>query len=253
MKATKSARLKVKRANSHIDTLIRESAPLSKDLYEIVNGPGRSLVVLANPDCFRLTYRPKQPISEYFQPIIGDAVNNVREAMDLWLNGALNALGKGRKLLHFPFAAEWKDLRTSSNYPPVEKAFPDLARFILTDIKPCRDTNLHLWAATSLCNLNKHNDFIPTVNVVSINNINVSTTGVTMQDCAVGGDANRPIGIIQSANPITIENNFSVSVEITFPKDAVFEYQPVIPTLQNMSQVVLKTLDALDAFITPYF
>ena len=41
------ARLKIKRANSHIDSLIRDSSPLSKDLYEVTNRPDRSIAVLA--------------------------------------------------------------------------------------------------------------------------------------------------------------------------------------------------------------
>ena len=243
--------LKVKRANSHIDAIIRDSSPLSKNLYEITNRPERSIVLLAKPDCFDLTYRPKEPITDHFGPIIGDTVNNLREALDYWINAAVKVVGPPRKQ-HFPFSKEWKNLKSSPNYLTVQKAFPDAAEFIFKNIKPCRDTNLHLWAATSLCNDNKHNDFLPTVTVVNVKNINARFGSNIMKDYGVGGDANRTINMIRSYQPIAIENNFSTSVEITFAKGAIFENEPVVPTLLQMSQVVSETLNALERFIRPY-
>lgn len=245
---SRAARLKIKRANSHIDTLVRESSVLSKDLYEITNGLARSLAPLAKPDGFNLAYRPKEPITDHFGPIIGDAINNLRESLDYWINAALAATGPRMKA-HFPFSKEWKDLEASPNYPLIKKSFPDLADHILKHVKPCRDTNLHLWGAASLCNDNKHNDFVPTVSLVRVENINARVGTSTVQNFEVGGDANRPISIIRSPLPITIEQDFSVAVDITFPKGAIFENQPVIPTLLHMSQVVAQTLDALDRFI----
>ena len=247
----KGPRLKVKRANSHIDAIIRDSSPLAKGLYEITNGPARSVAILAQPDCFQLAYRPKQPVVDHFSPIVGDAVNNLREALDYWINGALKAIGKPMKA-YFPFSEEWKNLESSPNYPAIQKAFPDAAEFILKDIKPCRNTNLHLWASASLCNFNKHNDFVPAISVVNIENINARVGTNTIADCAVGGDANRPIRIIRADTPITIDDNFRTSVEINFPEGAIFEHQPVIPTLTQMSQVISETLDALERFIRPY-
>ena len=250
-KTMKGSRLKVKRADSLIEEIIRDSSPLSKNLYKITNGPERSVAILAKPDRFSLTYRPKEPITEHFGSIMGDAVNNLRESLDYWMNAAARVVGPPKKL-HFPFSEEWKYLEVSSNYIAVQKAFPDAAKFILENIEPCRDTNLYLWAATSLCNFNHHNDFLPTVTIVNVDNINARVGTNTVKNCAVGGNANRPIGIIRSNTPIAIENNFSTSVGINFPKGAIFENQPVIPTLTQMSQVVSETLDALEVFIRPY-
>lgn len=247
-----NAYLKVKRANEHIDTLLQRSSPLPNDLYEITNGPARSVVILINPDRFEFAYRPKELISEYFSPIIGDAVNNLREAMDLWIN-AVDRARSGRGNLHFPFAAEWKDLEAAKTYEPIRKSFPELADFIVKDIKPCRDTNLNLWAATSLCNFNKHNDFLPNVSVVRVQGISAFVGTNTIQDCSVRGNANRKIVMIAAGQPIIANNNhLRVTVDITFPKGAVFEDQPVIPTLTQMSQVVSETLGALDAFVATY-
>lgn len=247
----RNAKLKVKRANSHIAAIVRDSSPLSKNLYEITNGPARSIAPLAEPDGFCLIYRPKEPITDHFGPIIGDAVNNLREALEYSINAALKAVGKPMKA-YFPISENREDLETSSNYQKVQKAFPDAAKFILEEIKPYRETNLHLWAAASLCNFNKHNDFLPTISVASIQDINASIGTNVMHNCGVGGNANRTIQIIHSNQPIEIDNDFTTVVEITFPQGAIFENQSVVPTLLSMSQVVSETLDLFERFVTPY-
>ncbi|MGE0234845.1 hypothetical protein [Methylocystis sp.] len=253
---SKSSRLKIKRANSHIDTLIKHSAPLSRDLYEIGVERARTHVLLANPDCFELTYRPKEPISQLFGCIIGDAVNNLRESLDYWITaaiiGATGATGVTGKQPNFPFHDKWEDFKATGRYRSVEKAFPDLADFIFTNVQPCRDMNLDLWAITSLCNDNKHNDFVPIVSIACVAGINATIGTNRMKDCAAGGNADKPIKLIMSNSPIAIENNFSTTADIKFPKGAVFENQPVIPTLLHLSQVTTKTIDALDRFIEPY-
>jgi hypothetical protein len=171
--------------------------------------------------------------------------------MEYWLNDAVARVA-GRKKLHFPFAEEWKDLKTSPNYPPLEKAFPDLVDFIWKDIQPCRDTNLHLWAATSLCNFNKHNDFVPITTVTSFENFYVRVGTNVIKTAEIGWQADGPMTLVRSTQgPIAMEQNFQVTTDITFPKGAVFEDQPVIPTLLQMLRVVSKAVEALDKFLKP--
>ena len=245
----KGPRLKVKRANSHIDAIVGDTSPLSKNLYEITNGPGRSVAPLKNFDGFYLTYKPKESISDHLSPIIGDVVNNLREALDYWVNGAVAAIGPKKKL-YFPFTNKWENLESTPNYQKIHKAFPAAAEFILNEIKPCRDTNLILWAITSLCNFNKHNDLLPTVSLAMVNNINARIGNSLIQDCSIGGNANSPITMIKSGTPIAIDSDFNTSVDITFPEGAIFENQPIIPTLRNMSIITSQTLDLLERFIS---
>lgn len=247
----KGPRLKVERANSHIDAIVRDASPLSKDLYEVTNGPGRSLATLAKPDCFELACRPKKPITDHFSVIIGDAVNNLRESLDYWANAVVRVFDQPRKV-YFPFSDKWEDLETSPNFRAIEKSFPDAAEFIRKQVKPCRDTNLHLWAATSLCNFNKHNDFVPIVTFAGVKNFNARFGRSTIKNCNMSGYADRAFSIILAREPITLDNNFSTFVEITFPKGAIFEDQPVVPTLLEMSRIVSQTLDALEGFLRPY-
>ncbi|UVK57595.1 hypothetical protein DBIPINDM_008206 (plasmid) [Mesorhizobium sp. AR02] len=247
----KGTRLKVKRANSHIDALIRDTAVLPRDLYEVTNGPHYSNFLLAKPDSFALAFRPKEPIPEHFGAIMGDAVNNLREALDYWINAAVRCVGPARKL-HFPFVGTGENLVASRHYVAIEKAFPDAAKFIAKDIDPRRDANLPLWAVTGLSNDNKHNDFLPIVSIATVGVERASSMGVYISDGTFGGDSESPFVMIASKSPIAAQKDLKVSAQIAFQKGTVFEYEPVIPTLANMSKVVSQTLDALEKFIAPY-
>lgn len=246
-----SARLKVKRAERHIDEFISDQDILPSRIYDL-GVTCRSVALLREPDCNRVTYFPKQSVTKHFGAIAGDAVNNLRESLELWMNAAALCVGPAKKL-YFPFSKERKNLETSQSFASVKKAFPDAATFIAKKIEPCWDRNLHLWAATSLCNQNKHNDFIPVVTLGEIKGKNIKFGNISVSSLKVSGDANKPQTLYSGPlGSITEENNFEVSVEVSFPKGAIFEHQPVVPTLLNMAQVVSQTLDALEVFITPY-
>lgn len=247
----KGPRRKVKRAYEHIDALIRDTAVMPDHLYEVTNGLLRRHILLAKPDSFALAYRPKEDIPEHFGAIIGDALNNLRESLDYWINAAVQCIGPKRRL-HFPFAGKGERVEDAKTYGAVEKAFPDAAQFIAKDIDPRRDTNLLLWAVTGLRNDNAHNDFIPVVTLSEIKNLDTRIGNIRIADLTIGGDANSPLILIRSPYPIPQKDDLKVSVEILFGKGTPFEDQPVIPTLTNMAEVVTKTLDALEKFIAPY-
>lgn len=247
----KSPRLKVKGADRHIDSLTEAAGALPKHLYEITNGPIRSHTLLAGPDKFAATYTPKEPIPEYFAQFVGDAVNNLRESLDVWMNKAVQCVGSSRRV-HFPFCEERKHLEVSRNYKPVLKDFPDAAKFISKNIQPCRDTNFDLWAVNRLSNLNKHNDFIPTATLVEMKNVNMVIGTNRFFDLAIYGDASQRRHFVESRSPISMEENYDVVVEVKFPQGGVFEDQPIGPTLKKLSQLVSETLDALEEFIAPH-
>jgi hypothetical protein len=250
-------RLKVERAQGHIQSLIDLSSPLSKDLYKVRITLAHSVAILAKPNRIHLVYEPIRPIAETFALIIGDAVHNLRSSLDHWAAAVVSDItGKPRDTrVYFPFWGKGQDPKSARGYAPIEKALPQAAVFARDQIKPCEDGNGDLYAVTNLDNIDKHNFILPTVTVVSIKDINLETGippggVIKTNDCTVNGDATRKIVIASSYSPIHIQDNFKTSVEITFPKGSLFEDQPVIPTLLNLCQVVSKTLSSLERFLT---
>lgn len=249
----RSPRLKVKWAERHINTLINQSAPLSRDLYAITLERSRSVAILAEPDRFDLRFVPKEPIPEFFALIMGDTIHNLRSSLDHWAVGLVSELTQTKRdtSVYFPFSGECKNLKTARGYGAIEKALANAADFIRDQIQPCKDgKGYDLWAVTDLDNIDKHNFILPTVTIVKIDKINATFgRGNGMTDCGVRANATGPINLIRSDTPIAIQNNFETSVEITFPKGGLFEDQPVIPTLRNLAKAVSETLNRLEEFL----
>jgi hypothetical protein len=215
-------------------------------LYEISNGPAQE-----QSGKYELVYRPKGPIVKHFGSIIGDAVNNLREALDYAANSTIAAVGPRRKL-YFPVAEFIADYGDSENFKKVKRVFPDLTDFLLTTIKPCKDTNLSLWAAASLCNDNKHNDFVLAIALAEIGGAKFMLFNNWFESPSIHGNASSRCIIIRSNQPIELDASIlTTRVEPTFPPAALFARQPVVPTLRNMSLTVKDTLDQMLVFMKP--
>lgn len=246
-----SPRSKIVRANRHVDELRQRSVPLDRSLYELSN-PGqkeRRSVIDLYPTRYRVTFRPKQNIPETFAGIIGDAFNNIREALDYAAVAVVDTWGERPKgPLYFPITKR-KDLVSHTGLAAIEKAVPGFAELFLKEIRPENGPNEHLWDFYSLHRDGKHNDFIPVVTVVDISPINASIGGVTLNNCAVGFPATGPCVLFDAEIPIAMQDNFRTSVDIKFGKGTAFENEPVIPTLTQVSQLASETLNWLASLI----
>ena len=244
--------IKVKGADSNIDRLRRMTAPLDRSLYEIVMEEKRGPVIHLNPPIYyELTYRPKEPIPETLANIIGHAFGDLRSALDYIARRIVHAGITNfdpKKLIYFP-AAPRKDLPAHASLATIEQALPGFKKLLLDEIRSENGPNEHLWSFTDMNNDAKHNDFVPVVTMLSINNINAQIGGVLLKNCAISGDAARPIHIGRAPTPITIKNDFQTSVEVKFSKGTAFENEPVIPTLLQVSEVVSETLNAIQRLV----
>ncbi|NTF86623.1 hypothetical protein G6L46_05695 [Agrobacterium rhizogenes] len=244
-------RLKLTRANAHIAEIERDANPLSRELYELRIDFSRSKVILREPDTYFLRYKPLAPISEHFGTIMGDVVNNLREALEYWMNMALRTIGPIRKT-HFPFAKSAAELGNSKAFREIQTWFPDAANFIETVVRPTFDQKPNLWAVTSLSNYNKHNDLLPAVGVTTIENISLQTGGLTVQSCNVIGPADGELNLVKSLSPIHFGDGYNTKVELKFAGETEFDGAEVIRQLVDMATEVASALDDLEGFISPY-
>lgn len=240
--------LKLQRARKHFLELERETQALPPDIYRITNRPTRSHAVLREPDAFLLRYEPLVPIREHFGAITGDLVNNLREALDYFVNAATEYVGPKKKL-NFPFSGSMADLRQNKNFKQLANTFPELASFIEIELAPTRQTNLKLWAVTSLCNHNKHNDFLPVTSIVEIVAPEVTIGGNNYSRIRCGGDATKPLNIILSASPINVKGEFTAKANLAFPEGAIFERLSVISTMMELISTTEQVIKRLVCFL----
>ncbi len=243
--------LKVQRAHGHIDELRRRTSPLDPTLYELRVEKVPPSVIHKNATSFELAYRPKKPIPETLALVIGDAIHNLRAALDHLANGIVREWHpEPPDFGFFPMTKKRENLISHAHLPAIEQALPGTEKLLLEDIRPADGASKSLWAFHSLDNDDKHNLILPTVTFATVSNINVTMgNGGSMTNCGAGSDAARPMVIIHSDLPITVENNLNATVDIKFGDGTPFKDNPVIPTLLQISDVVSETLKAFERLI----
>lgn len=245
-------RLKVQRAISHIDEIIVRTNPLAREWYSVAIEPD-IVVPYAQPSGFTLRYRPLEPIAELIALIIGDAVHNLRGALDHLATGIRQSIA-WQSQGHFPMRRKREELVTAGGAPipdleAIEAALPGATHLLLDRIRPANGRDEPLWAFHTLNNDDKHNLILPTVAVSIIRGLNAVIGTATMRDCAAGGDATKPINLISADMPFTVEQNFETTVEVKFGQGTAFENNPVILTLTQIAGMISRTLDEFETLI----
>lgn len=212
------------------------------------------MVLLREPDTFELCYTPEKPIPEYFALIIGDIIHNLRSSLDYWMTASVKAFGQTNSDGRFamPFGSDRENLESQRAYQLAQKALPAACDFIRDEIQPYPDGNGGVLSVISrLNNTDKHNFILPTVAVTQISNIWGRIGTNSLMDWTYGGDAAKEFVAIRSEGgvPITIEQDFKTSVQVSFPKGSPFENEPVIPALLNCIEATSKALDRCEDFL----
>lgn len=246
-------RLKVKRANGHIDEFRQLTEPLHPSLYEVRLHESRGSVIELDPAGFQLMYRPKQPIPQLLALVIGDAVHNLRGALDHLCTGVVRTVDKGAKR-YFPMQKNRENLVSPSGeaaktLTAIEEALPGARKRLLEEIRPHNSPAEDLWGFHALDNDDKHNLLIPVVTLAEVSATRIDTAAGSMEGITVRNDAAGPIGLILSSSPITIHGDIQTTVEVRFPEGGLFENEPVLPTLIRIRDMVSETISAFERLI----
>ena len=127
-------RLNLQRANEHIASLLWMTNPLAPSLYDISiereNAPSAS-----HNTMYRLTYSPKVRIPETLALIIGDAIHNLRAALD-HLAFSIVRCDQSSNSFHFPIGQLRNEIINSQNLIALEEALPGARAVLLDQLRP---------------------------------------------------------------------------------------------------------------------
>jgi hypothetical protein len=245
------ARLKIKRAEHHIDELERQ--------FELfVERKPYSLTIGNHPKTDQPSVRVKfkEAVPSWLSLIVGDAVHNLRTSLDhmVWeLIG--HDGGEQNRHLKFPagdnrvsFESSCQGIRTpSQSVIDVLKAF---------EVFP-GGKGESLYALNLLDNADKHTVITPVIRSARISKLTIfnadGTTYATLADNEIGGGtseymllANAPRG-----GYIEIDNDTKVTPNISFGYiEPLPPFQPIIPTLRQFRDAVSHTIDNVAGVIT---
>jgi hypothetical protein len=187
--------------------------------------------------------------------MIGDALHNLRSALDLLYYRIFNELtGKADKFTRFPIRDEREELVSSINGGLKEKKLADdrgavaLRDFIVDVVKPYAAGNGSLWTLHDMNITDKHQLLIPLFKIMQF-------TGIRLED----EDGNifpadgQPYFTEDSYwfrvrdGKLKVHEKGHAATAIVFSMGVPLQDKPVIPALTQLAESVAGTIDAFEA------
>jgi len=214
-----ASRMKLQRAEGFILELETELQRYKE------SRPGRGFInTELTPPQFEFTL---DPIGLLPGTIIGDAIHNLRSALDLMASELARIKGLNDKDVYFPFAATASEFPDAVKRRGFHKAGDD-AVALLMQFQPYRGGNEALRAIHDLDIQDKHTALIP------------NTSSVTAA-----------FGAVYNINDLT-QHSVSmdvVEVHYVFPKESPFAGERIIETLQKLVELVNGILEAFASLV----
>jgi hypothetical protein len=245
-----SARMKVERACKHILD-VEEWFRAYRDLnrykvridfdFETGESEGSGLSIGADPQGDGRT-----PNGNVFC-IVGDAVHNLRSALDHVAAAIFRVHGEDPERASFPIDKDRKSLISQPRYREIEGLAPSIAPLIADYI--CSGNSADLFVGLNhLDRADKHRALITTVAMNKITVHCIADENET-RDFALGTIYILEGGKFPAAGSLAHshnERNSHATADIVFGEGEIFQHQPVIPTLHQLVQLVAGLINALE-------
>lgn len=162
-------------------------------------------------------------------PIIGDVIHNLRSSLDLTASELARINGKSDKNTYFPISDSEGSLDERIHSTKFHLAGDDAVELLKT-FKPYRGGNAALRAIHDLDIRDKHTALIPTASLLGTRMIAPYRDGVLHPEEA------------------TVEID-PKSIKLKFPNDTAFAGDEVIPTLENLVDLVDGIVESFAALV----
>jgi hypothetical protein len=244
-----SSRLKIERAKCHISELNSEIAEfLSRDPYRIIIEDG--------PDSGQCswTIRVREEVPIHFPTILGDAVHNLRTALDILACDLVRLNEQSPKDVYFPFCLKRDDFEGAIRKRHIDRAAPEVLN-IIRRLEPYEDgAGYMLRAIHDLDIIDKHQLLIPVVHCVNIPYTSFSShfsdDQIFLKLRSTHFDRVKD-GTVLCYTPITDEinvgQNLKFTFEITFGDGQSLEGQPIIPQLYEVTSFIARIIENFEA------
>jgi hypothetical protein len=240
MEPFNGARLKIERAKQHIDELNRR-------VQALVASGIHKLSLHIDPDTGNdsLQIEVSQVVPEDFAIIIGDALHNLKGALDFTVNEiVVNRLGRYDEHTRFPFRDKRDALIAAVNGGLIKQASEATVNYIVNVAKPYVGGNDTFWALHRLNILDKHRLLLPVLHISVVENIcleNERGEQILMGPWVV--TRNRIASHKTRERNLKITNYGQPTLAVLFDKGLPLEASPVIPTLHQMTEIVSCTVE----------
>lgn len=235
----KSARLKIARARRHIQEL--EAA-----IQSFVDTDFCRLISEKDEKTGDQTVKLSSiaPLPSEISLITGDAVHNLRSALD---HVMVQILGDDGKQIAFPMAKDRNNPGSHQTHRIIKDRFPDLAQ-LLTETICIHDTgDICLWAISELDNVDKHNLLIAIASVHGLENVVLEDAQQnTMIAPYVEVDQGGTLNLIKSAaGGFEVKSRGRAMASVSFGTGLPLDGKPLVKSLVQLADLTGQTVDQL--------
>lgn len=247
------ARLKIERANHHISDLnTRLTQFQAKKPFETV--------IRYNPVAAEasLCRKVNQPIPDEFALIIGDAVHNLRAALDLIVFELIGGKAPKPKAVQFPFTKNVQTFKATCGQRQIDVAGKHIRR-VIDDLQPYPGGNDLLYGLHDLDIADKHQLLLPVASIFGLHANDMRRFGEAFAFFEGEGEVHfanfeSDVLVILSGvrfdgpvpiRPFEERTEFQPPFSICFGPDQPFAARLVMPTLFSLSNEATRAVDAL--------
>lgn len=248
------SRLKIERAKKHVNDLnIAIDNFLVEHPFELWSRFKKK------PSERAIFVKQNKPIPDEIPLILGDAVHNLKSALDILAWRMVGDKAPNPKRVLFPFADTEEGLKGSIGNRQTALAGEKVVRTI-KELKPYLGGNKYLYGVQTLDTSDKHHFIITTAQVTQITAddfglmgiAGIAGPGILSFDVPIGEALLRqPIGGTRnerrSLRPFEQKENFQPSFKICFGPEQGFDGQPVVQTLLLMVETVANAIEKIGA------
>jgi len=243
-----SSKLKADRAKRHI-------VELNNGIIDYIKSKPYRVVVEqgTNSPNHLWTLRVRNEVPHNFAVIIGDAIHNLRSALDLLASDLVELNGGNTKDVYFPFCESADNLESAITNRHIGRAGEDVVE-IIRSLKPYKGGNEMLRAIHDLDITDKHKALIPATHYVGIKNfqmVNASGPLITINGLHVGPiEDGKVLMSLPPAVNIKVGQYFQPSFEITFGEGQPLAGKPIFETLHDLAKIVNDIIDTFSVHIS---
>jgi hypothetical protein len=238
-----SSRLKVDRANKHIEDIDRSVRNLSDPDAHVVTTD-------VDPHTGQkfIHYDIPQDIPTNLALMIGDAVHNLRTALDYaWLQTLERVVPSAvSDFAQFPIYSSLKDLETALKTRKIDTASPRLYELIISHIKPYGGGDHSLWSIHKLDIFDKQRLLIPVVAYAGADGIEIHDAAGNVCSSGTWGVRHAGRFTVELDKDSNIKNKGKLNLEIVFDEGLPTKDAEVFDTLSMYGNVVLKIVELLE-------
>jgi hypothetical protein len=237
--------LKIRRALTHIHELEKCLNDYKENYRPQVSLSDDGKINLLVPE----VHFPENP-----SLIVGDAIHNLRSALDIMTTMGMDYFGQDRRKYYFPIDATRSSFLGQRGFKEIKSISPEFATLISDQIKPYKEENYGFWALNQMDNSDKHRLLVVSIHEFQFN-IKIIRDDDDSSELLEGTICLLEKGKLPKQGSLAdIHNKKALEgfVDLKFGPNEPYPSQSIIPILYDLKNLVEGTMHEFIKFFASH-